>query len=240
MNLWEDARVVRGMRAQLEMRRKRLDSGDAALGWKVGFAAPEMLKRLEITGPLVGFLTRRALVHSGANVSLAGWARPVAEPEIAVHIGRDVSAGADHATAKAAIAGISPAIEIVDVTEPPEDPERILGGNIYQRHVVLAGTVPAKAGSAADGVVCRVLRRGREFARTSDPQANTGKWVDIVRHVADVLDAFGERLRGGEIIITGSVVPPIAIEPGKDTIAFEVDPVGAVEVRFSDFKQPGK
>jgi 2-keto-4-pentenoate hydratase len=83
MNLWEDARVVRGMRAQLEMRRKRLDSGDAALGWKVGFAAPEMLKRLEITGPLVGFLTRRALVHSGANVSLAGWARPVAEPEIA-------------------------------------------------------------------------------------------------------------------------------------------------------------
>jgi 2-keto-4-pentenoate hydratase len=234
-DLWEDARVARGMRAQLEMRRKRLDSGDVALGWKVGFAAPEMLKRLEITGPLVGFLTRKALVHSGANVSLAGWARPVAEPEIAVHIGRDVSAGADHATAKAAIAGISPAIEIVDVTEPPEYPERILRGNIYQRHVVLAGAAPAKAGSASG----HVLRRGREFARTSDPQANTGKWVDIVRHVADVLDAFGERLRSGEIIITGSVVPPIAIEPGEDAIAFEVDPVGAVEVRFSDFKQPG-
>jgi 2-keto-4-pentenoate hydratase len=164
----------------------------------------------------------------------------VAEPEIAVHIGRDVSAGADHATAKAAIAGISPAIEIVDVTEPPEDPERILSGNIYQRHVVLAGQAPAKAGSASDGIVCHVLRRGREFARTDDPQANTGKWVDIVRHVADVLAAFGERLRGGEIIITGSVVPPIAIEPGEDTIAFEVDPVGAVEVRFSEFKQPGE
>ena len=153
---------------------------------------------------------------------------------------RDVSAGADHATAKAAIAGISPAIEIVDVTEPPEDPERILSGNIYQRHVVLAGQAPAKTGSASDGIVCRVLRRGREFARTDDPQANTGNWVDIVRHVADVLAAFGERLRGGEIIITGSVVPPIAIEPGEDTIAFEVDPCGAVEVRFSDFKQPGE
>jgi 2-keto-4-pentenoate hydratase len=55
-----------------------------------------------------------------------------------------------------------------------------------------------------------------------------------------VLDAFGERLRSGEIIITGSVVPPIAIEPGEDAIAFEVDPVGAVEVRFSGFKQPGE
>jgi 2-keto-4-pentenoate hydratase len=240
MKLWEDARVVRGLRTQLEMRRKRLDGGDATLGWKVGFAAPEMLKRLDVSGPLIGFLTRKALVHSGANVSLAGWAKPVAEPEIAVHVSRDVPAGADHAAAEAAIAGISPAIEIVDVAEPPADPERILSGNIYQRHVVLAGAAPARAGSAADGLVCRVLRRGREFARTSDPQANTGKWVDIVRHVADVLAAFGERLRGGEIIITGSVVPPIAIEPGEDAIAFAVDPFGAVDVRFSDFKQRGE
>src|SRR5262249_44083798 len=135
MKLWEDARVVRGLRTQLEVRRKRLDGGDAPLGWKVGFAAPEMLKRLDVSGPLIGFLTRKALVHSGANVSLAGWAKPVAEPEIAVHVGRDFPAGADHAAAEAAIAGISPAIEIVDVAEPPTDPERILSGNIYQRHV---------------------------------------------------------------------------------------------------------
>jgi len=233
MNLWEDARVVRGMRAQLELRRKRLAAGDAPLGWKVGFAAPAMLKRLDITGPLVGFLSRAARVQSGGSVSFAGWVKPVAEPEIAVHIGRDVSAGADHETAKAAIAGISRAIEIVDLTAPPEDPERILSGNIYQRHVVLDGAGAARAGSASDGLTCRVIRRGSEFARTSDPQANTGDWVGIVRHVADVLAAFGEQLRSGEIIITGSVVLPLTIEPGEDAIAFEVDPVASVAVRFS-------
>jgi 2-keto-4-pentenoate hydratase len=222
MNLWEDARVIRGMRAQLELRRKRLAAGDAPLGWKVGFAAPAMLERLNITGPLVGFLTRNARVQSG----------------VAVHIGRDVSAGADHATAQAAIAGISPAIEIVDLIAPPEDPERILSGNIYQRHVVLDGAGPARAGSASNGLTCRVIRRASEFARTSDPQANTGEWVGIVRHVADVLAAFGERLRSGEIIITGSVVPPLTIEPGEDAIAFEVDPVGGVGVRFSGFDKP--
>src|SRR5258706_10364139 len=124
MELWEDARVVRGMRAQLEMRRARLAAGDAPLGWKVGFAAPEMLKRLDIAGPLVGFLTRNALVQSGASIPLTGWAKPVAEPEIAVYVARDVLAGADRETAKAAIAGISPAIEMVDLTAPPEDPER--------------------------------------------------------------------------------------------------------------------
>jgi 2-keto-4-pentenoate hydratase len=180
----------------------------------------------------VGFLTRGARVQSGESISLAGWAKPIAEPEIAVHIGRDVAAGADREAAAAAIAGISPAIELVDLTSPPEDPERILAGNIYQRHVVLAGAGPARAGSAADGLTCRIIRRGSESARTSDPQANTGEWVSIVRHVADVLAAFGERLRGGEIIITGSVVPPLAIEAGEEGIAFEVDPIGGVAVRF--------
>jgi 2-keto-4-pentenoate hydratase len=232
MRLWEDPRVVRGMQAQLDLRRQRLEGGDKPLGWKVGFGAPAMLKLLNITGPLVGFLTLNARVQSGGNVSLAGWSKPVAEPEIAVHIGRDVPAGVDRATAEAAIAGVSPAIELVDLTAPPEDPEPILGGNIYQRHVVLAGTGPARAGSAADGLTCRVIRRESEFARTSDPQANTGEWIHIVRHVADVLAAFDERLRAGEIIITGSVVPPLAIEPGEDALAFEVEPVGRVAVRF--------
>ena len=50
--------------------------------------------------PLVGFLTRNARVQSGGSVSFAGWSKPVVEPEIAVHIGRDVPAGADRDTAE--------------------------------------------------------------------------------------------------------------------------------------------
>jgi 2-keto-4-pentenoate hydratase len=236
MQLWDDPRVVRGMQAQLEMRRLRLDDGDKPLGWKVGFGAPAMLELLKISGPLVGFLTQNARVQSGGSISFAGWSKPVAEPEIAVHIGHDVPAGADLEAAKAAIAGISPAIEIVDLTAPLQDPERILGDNIYQRHVVLGGSGPARAGAQSDGLTCRIIRHGKEFARTTEPQANTGQWVGIVRHVAEVLAAFGERLRAGEIIITGSVVPPLTIERGETGMAFEVDPIGGVTVRFSDFK----
>ena len=161
MKLWEDPRVARGMRVQLDLRRQRLAGGDKSLGWKVGFGAPAMLKQLGISGPLVGFLTQNARVQSGGSVSLAGWANPVAEPEIAVHIGRDVPAGADRDTAAAAIAGISPAIELVDVHTPPQDPERILGENIYQRHVVLAGAGTARAGANPDGLTCRIIRQAK-------------------------------------------------------------------------------
>jgi 2-keto-4-pentenoate hydratase len=232
MNLWDDPRVVRGMTAQLKLRRQRLDGGDKMLGWKVGFGTPAQLKQLNITGPLVGFLTQNARIAPGSTVSLAGWAKPVAEPEVAVHIGRDLAAGATPEAAAAAIAGISPAFELADVHEPAADPERILSHNIYQRHVVLNGSTPARVGGAADGLTCRIMRRGAEFARTTDPQANTGRWVDIVSHVAQVLAAFGERLRAGEVIITGSVVPPIAVEPDDNDLAFALDPVGTISVRF--------
>ena len=232
MNLWDDPRIVAGMTAQFALRRQRLDGGDKPLGWKVGFGLPAQLRQFNITGPLVGFLTQNARVTPGDTVSLAGWTKPVAEPEVAVHIGRDVAAGATPDAAAAAIAGISPAIELADVHEPATDPERILSHDIYQRHVVLNGSTPARTGSAADGLTCRVLRRGAEFACTSDPQANTGRWVDIVCHVANVLAAFGERLRAGEVIITGSVVPPIAIEPDENSLAFGLDPVGAISVNF--------
>jgi 2-keto-4-pentenoate hydratase len=232
MNIWEDPRIVAGMQAQAEMRRQRLASGDRLIGWKVGFGAPAMLERLKIAGPLVGFLTQNARVPTGGDVSFAGWTKPVIEPEIAVHIGRDVPRGADRETARAAIAGISPALEVVDFYEPPEDPARILGHNIYQRHVVLGSAEPSRAGSSPDGLTCRIIRRGAESARTSDPQANTGEWITIVQHVASMLAAFGGGLRAGEFIITGSVVPPLTIDRDEDGVAFEVDPIGGVSVRF--------
>jgi 2-keto-4-pentenoate hydratase len=190
------------------------------------------MAKLGIDAPLIGFLLQSARIPSGGNASLTGWRKPVAEPEVAVHMRSDLDAGATPAEVAAAIAGISPAIELADLDAPPNDPEQILAGNIYQRHVVLDALTPARPGSRADGLTCRIVRRGAESARTDDPQANTGQWLDIVRHVADVLAAFGDGLRAGEIIITGSVVPPLLIEPGEREIGFALDPVGSISVRF--------
>jgi 2-keto-4-pentenoate hydratase len=97
---------------------------------------------------------------------------------------------------------------------------------------VLGGPDPARAGGNVAGLTCRVIRRGVETARTTDPQALTGEITGIVRHVADLLAAFGERLKAGEVIITGSVVAPIMIEPDENAVAFTLDPVGSVSVRL--------
>jgi 2-keto-4-pentenoate hydratase len=233
MGDWDDPRIARGLRAQLELRRKRLAAGDKPLGWKVGYGAPAMLAKFRITGPLVGFLTRNGRIESGGTVSFAGWTRPVAEPEVALHIGKDVGAGVDAATASAAIAGIGPAFELVDVYEPPEDPEVVLSHDIYHRHVVLGPMDASRAGGRSDGLVCKITRRGSEFARITDSQAVTGQWVPIVQHVGNTLAAFGEKLRAGEVIITGSVVPPMPVERDETALGFELEPVGSVSVRLN-------
>jgi 2-keto-4-pentenoate hydratase len=229
---WDDPRVVRGMAAELGHWRRRLAAGEGPLGWKVGFGAPAAMEKLSIKAPLVGFLTDRALLPSGAVVSLSGWTKPAAEAEIAVHIGRDLPGGASRAETREAIASLGPAIEIADVDFPPDDVERILAGNIYQRHVILGPCDASRAGCVLDGLTCRIVRGGSEYAKTTDPQALTGELVGIVRHVADLLAACGERLRAGQVIITGSITPPLWVEPGE-ALTFSLDPVGSVSVRFA-------
>lgn len=227
-----DPRIARGMQMQLSRRRERLARGEQPLGWKVGFGAAAAMEKLGITAPLIGFLTDRALVASGATLSLASWMKPLAEPEIAVHMESDLPAGADRRAVRCAIGGIGPAIELADLDHPPDDVERILAGNVYQRHVILGPCDTSRAGCVLDGLTGRILRNGTEAARTSDPQANTGDLIGIVRHVADVLAAFGEPLRAGQIIITGSIVPPLWVEAGEE-VAFHLDPLGSISIRFA-------
>lgn len=232
MNAWEDPRIARGMRAQLAERRGRIAAGEQPLGWKVGFGAPAAMERLGISAPLVGYLMRNGLLHSGAQASLAGWVKPVAEPEIAVYMGADLPGGADRAAARAAIAAIGPAIELADLDQPPEDVETILTGNIFQRHVVLGPRETVRAGARLDGLVGRVLRNGREVAATSELQANTGDVIDLVRHVASLLAAFGERLSAGDVVINGSVVPPLFLDPEDTAVVFELAPIGEAAIQF--------
>ena len=205
------------MATQLERRRERLASGDRPLGWKVGFGAPAALERLGIEGPLVGHLLESNLVETGATVSLAGWTRPVLEPEVAVWIADD-----------GGIAGLGPALELADLEFPPDDADAILAANVYQRHVVLGPRGPSLP---ADRLAARVFR-GDEESRADDVEALTGPLAATVAHVRATLAAAGEQLRAGEIVIGGSVVLPLAVHPG-DRVRYVLPPLGEVSVRLA-------
>ena len=184
MNAWDHALIKKGLTAQLAKRRARIAAGEKPLGWKVGLGAPAVMQKLDLAAPLTGFLMQRGLLLSGSTVSLRGWTKPVAEPEICVRMASDLPGSASPGAAAAAIKEILPAIELADFdpAPTPDNLDAVLEGNIYQRHVILCGNT--RPGAGLDGLVSRVIRRGVEAARTTNPEALTGKLVEIVAHVA--------------------------------------------------------
>ncbi len=227
-----DPRVLRGMERQLEARRARLEAGERSIGWKVGFGSASAMASLGITAPLVGFLTDNAVLPSGAMVSIEGWTKPAIEPEIAIHIGRQLGWGDDREDVRAAVSAIGPAIELADVDPPPADVEQILAGNIFNRHIILGKADDSRAGCILDGLEARLYRDDVELARTTDLLALTGDLVEIVGHVADLLSHVGEALLPGEVIIAGSIVPPIWAEAGME-FRYELEPVDSLSVHLS-------
>ncbi len=233
MNAWDDPRIARGMEKQLAVRRARIAAGEQPLGWKVGLGAPPAMERLKIKGPLVGFMMQRSLLPNASTASLAGWHKPVAEPEVAVYMGADLAGGADRAATAAAISALSPAIELVDLNPPPDDVEAALAGNIFHRHVILGDRDASRAGAKLDGLVGHVFRRGALAARQDNVEALIGEMIGIVQHVAGTLAAHGEKLSAGDVIITGSIIPPPMLDPDETEFAYTLEPLGGLSVRFA-------
>jgi 2-keto-4-pentenoate hydratase len=69
-----------------------------------------------------------------------------AETEVALSIGQHVAADADLDEARTAITGAAVALEIVDVSQPPDDLEAIVAQNAFHRAFVLG---PARAADRA-------------------------------------------------------------------------------------------
>lgn len=212
-----DERIRRGMAAQLAERRSRISAGDRPLGWKVGFGAPAAMNALGIDQPLVGYLMHSGMMESGAELSYAEFNKLAIEPEIAVFLGAGLDDGSGKAVIKAAISGLGPAIEIADVTFPPNaGPEKILAGNVYQKGIVLGTVDERRAGASLNGLSATVRCNGANIEIPDDLELHTGPILDVVAVVADTLAAMGERLSAGQLIIVGSLVPPLFPDAGTN------------------------
>jgi 2-keto-4-pentenoate hydratase len=220
-----DARIERGLLAQLIERRRRVDAGDRALGWKLGMGVPAAMEKLGTSAPLVGYLLESARIEPGGSCDITGWTNPRLEPEVAVHMAASLGAGASREEAERAIAGMGAAIELVDPDPGADDPEAILAGNIFQRAVVLGPVAEGVPGTLS----ARIARDGEEVASAGDATEATGDLIDLVLHVAATLASAGEQLGEGDVVICGSIVPALEIAPGQE-LDVTVDPLGSVRV----------
>ena len=206
------------MAAQLAEARRTLARDERPLGWKLGFGTRAAMQKLGIDAPLVGYLPTANRLESGAVVDISKWGNPKLEPEIVARAGEN-----------GVITAIGAAIELVDLDTGESDPEAILAANIFQRHVLLG---PVSEGASPGDVTLRVLVDGEDVATAEDVTEATGDLGKLVEHVAGTLEAAGEALERGDLVICGSIVPALDVAPGQ-TVEVRLPPLGSLTVSFA-------
>jgi 2-keto-4-pentenoate hydratase len=210
--------VVRGLELQATRLHERLETGARRAGWKIALNDERVQRALGIAAPVIGYLTSETVVPSDATHSLAGATRPAIEPEVAVHVGEG-----------GAVAGLSAALEVIDVDMPFEDLDAILERNVFHRAAVV-GPATTQVTELA-GLTARLRRDGAEEI-TIDVAAAALDPAAVTHLVGGYLEAIGDSLQAGDVIIGGSLVTALPLE-GDGRIELEIDRLGSValEVR---------
>ena len=212
-----DPRIRRGLEAQVRALRERTAAGERRLGWKVGLNDPRVQQALEIPRPVIGYLASGTEVSAGSAHSLAGATRPAVEPEIAVLVGEDGE-----------VAGLGPALEVIDVDMPFDDLERLMAANVFHRAVVL-GPVSRQI-TSVEGLVAGFHHGGEEL--TIDVAAAAMAPDEAISLVSGYLEAVGHALEPGDVIISGSLVTALPATPGNRS-ELRVAGLGDVALEFT-------
>lgn len=224
-------KIHNGMRRQLKTWRETVVDRQQRLGWKTGFTLATDQQRLNLPSAMVGFLTRERCYRSGEHYRAHPGAVLLVEPEVALQMGADVSAGASAEQAIAAIACYTAALELVDTTRSVDDDmEAILAGNLFHEGVVLAAShLPAH--DYRRGNLSISLRINGREVRTLELARVPEDFSGIVLAVANMLAVHGEILKEGDWIITGAAAKPVGITVG-DEIEVDMGVLGRLKIHL--------
>jgi len=211
----------------------RLMGADSPAGFKIGATGKRMQDYLGLSGPAAGFMTSGGVHHSGAALRFADFLNPGVECEVAVRLVHDLPPGpCTPAEAQAAVGDLMAGIEIVenryhDLTALGTP--TMIADQVFHAAAVLGAPATNWRGLDIPTLVGRMSIDGepREQGVAADllgHPMNCLAWLAA----SPVAAVFGG-LKSGQVIMLGSVTPPIWVTgPAKVTVAFA--PLPAVSV----------
>jgi 2-keto-4-pentenoate hydratase len=223
--------MERAYRVQLRLIERLGEQGVRRIGWKVGLTGKAIQAQFRVFEPVFGCLLSDGLRQSGHVFRHAELIKPGFESEICVVLGRALAAGADLAEAADAVVSCHPALEIIETRgDFTRDLPLALADNAQQKAFVIGGGHSLGSGLDLSTVVARVNINGKEAA-TGDGATVLGHPLHAVTWLAGKLVEFGQALRAGDYIMTGSFTRQFPIAAG-DRIKVAFDGLGAVEAGF--------
>lgn len=212
-----------GITAQLAV--ARLSGAQPPAGFKIGATARRMQEYLGLPGPLAGFIAEAGLHGSGSTLSFASFLHAGVECELAVVLAQDFPPGpCSNAQATAAVGELMAGIEVVENRYGPLDAlgsPTLVADQVFHAGAVLGAPYPEWRSldllSLAGSVSVDGHERGAGVGADllGDPMSALA-WLAASEEAA----AFGG-LRAGQIVMLGSVCPPIWLDgPAEITVQF--------------------
>ena len=218
----------------------KLALGRKSIGWKIGLTSRAMQEALKIDTPDSGVLLDDMVFAHSATVSEDRFIQPRVEAEIAFVMARDLS-GPDttRADVVAATAHVAPALEILDTrilrADPATGKARIITDTVSD-NAANAGIVLGPERHALHDFDLRwvgaILKRDGVVEETGLGAGVLDDPVTGILWLVHRLARYGQGLKAGDIVLSGSFIRPVEAPPGS---RFDADfgPFGQVSIQFA-------
>jgi len=214
---------------------KRLESGEAVVGYKVGCTSRSIRAQFNLNEPINGKLLEPRIYSENVTIKLKDYVECAIEPEMVLKIGKTlVGENLPDEKLLDAIEYVSPGIELHNFrfwNSPPTIQELICSGGIHAGLVIGKTKLPARNLSFTDEVF-RVYKN--EVLVTSALSAEImGGPLHSLRWLVSFLTKKGLSLDEDSLVIPGSPTELVHIVE-RTVLKISIDQVGSVTAFFEE------
>jgi 2-oxo-3-hexenedioate decarboxylase len=234
-NIKPDLSVEEGYLVQQELVKIKLEEGRRIVGPKMGLTSKAKMQQMKVNEPIYGYVFDYMLIENGGKVHLQDMIHPKVEAEIAFVIGEDIEG--PNVTAAEVLSKteyVIPALELIDsryVNFQFTLPD-VIADNASTSRVVF-GTSFHKPDKFDLDLLGVTLSINGEIKELGAGAAVLGHPAEAIAMLANMLSRRGEKVRKGDVILSGAITSAILLEKG-DVVTGRFDGLGEVSFVVTD------
>lgn len=217
---------------------RKMAAGRRRIGWKIGLTSRAMQDALGIDTPDSGVLLDDMAFETGGRVPLGRFIQPRIEAEIAFVMKAPLTGAASRDEILAATDYVSPALEILDTRILRRDAATGRARSVLDTisdNAANAGVVLGRERHAPGDVDLRwtgaIVRRDGLVEETGLGAGVLDDPVTSVQWLARRMEAYGQAIAAGDIVLSGSFIRPVECPPGS-RIEADFGRFGHVSITF--------
>ncbi len=194
----------------------RIAAGERSAGYKVGCTSPAIRTQFGLTEPVCGRLFMPHIYHDGDTLDIGDYIDCALEPELVLHIGRDLDGGnLESSYLERAIAAISPGVEVHNFRFWYGQPshQELIASNAIHAGLVVGAAVEYRPDIDLTKERTTLLINDAEVASGFGAEIMGGP-IESLRWLLSHLRKRNATLRKGDLVIPGSAAKLVSVVAG--------------------------